>query len=99
VNAVPADGQPSWCEEGTIPGLPEKYNESSGGLEDGPKKMAESAIQVCLLRAQQDKELDDLKSFFEPEESQLIFPSKSDIIFFESYGFIHVHIVIKMMKK
>jgi hypothetical protein len=28
----------------------------------------------------QDKELDDLKSFFEPEVSQLSFPSKSDII-------------------
>jgi hypothetical protein len=29
----------------------------------------------------QDKELDDPKSFFEPKESQLSFPSKSDIIF------------------
>jgi hypothetical protein len=28
----------------------------------------------------QDKELDNLKSFFEPEKSQLSFPSKSDII-------------------
>jgi hypothetical protein len=28
----------------------------------------------------QDKELDDLKSFLEPEEFQLSFPSKSDII-------------------
>jgi hypothetical protein len=63
-------------------------NSSSGGLEDGPKKMAEtqSAIQVCseyksvFSEPIQDKELDDLKSFFEPKESQLSFPSKSDII-------------------
>ena len=58
-------------------------NSSSGGLEDGPKKMAEIlSLQYKSVFSEpiQDKELDDLKSFFEPEESQLSFPSKSDII-------------------
>ena len=47
-------------------------NSSSGGLEDGPKKMAEIlSLQYKSVFSEpiQDKELDDLKSFFEPEES------------------------------
>jgi hypothetical protein len=58
-------------------------NSSSGGLEDGPQKMAEIlCLQYKSVFSEpiQDNELEDLKSFLEPEESQFSFLSKSDII-------------------
>jgi hypothetical protein len=56
-----------------------------GDWRTGPRKW--QRYSVCNTKYKsvfsepiQDKELDNLKSFFEPEESQLSLPSKSDII-------------------
>jgi hypothetical protein len=53
-----------------------------GDWRTGPRKWQRLSLQYKSVFSEpiQDKELDDLKSFFEPKESQLSFPSKSDII-------------------
>jgi hypothetical protein len=53
-----------------------------GDWRTGPKKWQILSLQYKSVFSEpiQDKELDDIKSFFEPEESQLSVPSKSDII-------------------